>query len=396
MLSSVNVRYIIIYLSVFLLVFSLSYLRRSNVGPFQQSSLLLQRRYSTKRQKGQRVVILAGPHKTSSSSIQLNLYRWIHASSRGEMDISGLSKDWAWPAPVQAWNMSGCELNDVMTSKMFYQYVDFLKGKRKNRCILSEYSTKSALDLFSNEFQKKWSDGYSLIIASEAFDFIMSERRVNASEILVNAVSHLPWHQNNTLNGSDHDVTFVVCYRTRRVDHLISLWHQCCMEQMSFYQYLTQRLAHVVDPVRSLDSLKLAKIFLDFNFHTILIDMSGVEEYGYDMSYVVACDVLDANCTEEKRFTDSNGIESVFANVKNHSQTDLNVTKSQLRLINKVIEAYDCNFGSILKHKKLKVLYPNALTRILRKCQENKDPIHSRVEMVEQIIHIAKYGHIKS
>jgi hypothetical protein len=283
-------------------------------------------------------------------------------------------------------------MDDSLASKSFYQFIDSIKGKRKGRCIVSKYSKSNALNLFQDEFQNKWREGYSLVIASEAFDFIASERRTFGSGMLIDVINSLPWHQNATLNGKDEDITAVVSYRTKRVEHLISLWHQCCMKRMSFYEYLTKHLASSLDPLKSLDSLKLAKIFLDHNLETILIDMSGVTQHGYDMSNVVACDVLNAECTQDKRFTIATDSLSVVANVKTHSAVDLNVTDFQLGLINEVIETYDCNFLSIFHHAKMKVLYAYELRRIFKRCKNKRDIVKSREDMVQRIISIAQYG----
>jgi hypothetical protein len=161
---------------------------------------------------------------------------------------------------------------------------------------------------------------------------------------------------------------------------------------MSFYEYLTGRLENIVDPLRSLDSLHLAETFLDYKLNSVLIDMSGVVEHGYDMSYVVACDVLNAECTKDKQFPKETKMESVVTNVRNHSDADLNVTDLQLELINDVIETYDCNFMSILQHKRMKILYARELIRIFKTCHGKTYAVTTRDDLVQHIVRIAKYG----
>jgi hypothetical protein len=339
--------------------------------------------------KKQGVVLLAGPHKTASSSMQRNFYHWLDAKS--EEDISGLSKQWAWPSPMQTFVDHGCEMNDSLASKIFYMLIESIKGRRnKSRCITSFYSTTEIIKLYHDEICKRWNQGYNLVIGSEAMDFIASEH--DGPKILDDLIHALPWHaKENPLHGSDEDITAVVAYRAPRVDHLISLWHQCCMERMSFYEYLTRlRSTYKEVPLRSLDSLKLASAFVEKDIDTVLIDMSGVKALGYDMTNVVACDILHAECTEHRTFPGAPKKKAAIVNVKTHSDTNFNITDAQLRRINDVIETYDCNFATLMEHEKLKVVYSNALDASLSKCQERESKVYSRDDMVQQIIDIAR------
>ena len=343
----------------------------------------------------QRVVILAGPHKTASSSIQLNLYHWLNVNSTQE-DIAGLSKSWAWPSPSKEFIEHGCEMNDKLASKIFYPFIEAIMGMhKKSRCMNSHYSSTELIKLYHDKIYMKWNQGYNLVIASEAIDFIASDnRRFDGPEILNRLVDELPWHgrEEDPLHGSDEDITAVVVYRAPRVDHIVSLWHQCCMEEMSFYEYLTRRFETVVDPLRSLDSLKLAKMFLDKDIETVIIDMSGVAALGYDMSNVVACDVLNAECTERKTFLGAPEQEKAkIANIMTHSQDNFNITSAQLDQINDVIELYECNFVTLMQHEKIRILYSKNLDAVLSKCKEREGDINNtRDDMVRRIIDIAK------
>jgi hypothetical protein len=61
----------------------------------------------------------------------------------------------------------------------------------------------------------KWNQGYNLVIASEAIDFIASDnRRFDGPEILNRLVDELLWHgrEEDPLHGSDEDIKAVVVY----------------------------------------------------------------------------------------------------------------------------------------------------------------------------------------
>jgi hypothetical protein len=163
----------------------------------------------------QRVVILAGPHKTASSSIQLNLYHWLNVNSTQE-DITGLSKSWAWLSPSKKFIEHGCKMNDQLASKIFYPFIETILGMNKNgRCINLHYISTELIKLYHNKIYMKWNQGYNLVIASEAIDFIASDnRRFDGPEILNRLVDELLWHgrEEDPLHGSDEDIKAVVVY----------------------------------------------------------------------------------------------------------------------------------------------------------------------------------------
>ncbi len=250
------------------------------------------------------------------------------------------------------------------------------------------------IEKYRRAFFDHWQKGSSLVIASEAMDFIASERYADPAGLLENIIGSLPWHANyppTKASGSDEDITVVVSYRAPRSTHLISLWHQCCMKKMSFHEYLTNRVDVRPDPLKSLDSLKLAKVFLDRGLKVILIDMAGVKANGYDMSIVIACDILGANCTPEKRFFGASEEDPAIANVKPHSESNFDVTQDQLERIEELIQNYDCNYLSLLQNENFTVLYSHSLEQIFDFCQEHVgDRVKNRKDLANKIVAVAK------
>jgi hypothetical protein len=127
--------------------------------------------------------------------------------------------------------------------------------------------------------------------------------------------------------------------------------------------------------------------------------LSGVTNNKYDISHVIACDVLGADCNVEKRFVGEEMFEPVKGNIRHHSDVAVNVTGAQLDAIDKLIESYDCNFHSILNNKKLKVLYPYELHRIMKSCTKNNailsqsstssdDPKYPHEQLLKRIVEI--------
>ena len=222
------------------------------------------------------------------------------------------------------------------------------------------------IDLYRDEIQKQWSNGCSLVIASEVLDHVANEDKKSSNQLMENLLHILPIENTSV-------ITAVVVYSAPRLDHLISLWHQIGMQEgKSFYDYLMTSLVPVEDCLCVLDSLLLTERLINHGINTVLIDLSCVKKHGYDISLVIACDVLDAECDAEKHFVGGEkNAKPVVKNIKHHSNAKLNVTDSQLDAIDKLIESYDCNFQHILKNDTLQVLYPNELERIMNSCSEN-------------------------
>jgi hypothetical protein len=235
----------------------------------------------------QRVVLLAGPHKTGSSSIQANLMHWLG----DENHPSNLAVTWAWPAPAHQ-----CI---PQSEKAFYPWVKALVGEEINTKFKCHVEREELIQVYRREFHNQWTRGKSLVIATEAM------ARAAAHDDLIDTIIHqLPWSADYSpkVGGGDENITVVIVYRSPRVAHLQSMWHQCCMmENVTFYNYLVgphfQR-----KKFSNFDSLFLAKRFLEKGLTVTLIDMEGVTEQGYDISNIVACDILGANCNANKMF----------------------------------------------------------------------------------------------
>ena len=155
------------------------------------------------------------------------------------------------------------------------------------------------------------------MIGSEAMDFVLDGER--GGELMEKIVRGIPWNSHeyanvrrrdknatnttdttNTtrhhhqLHGSNDDITVVVKLCTPRTHHLISI----CMTDHNFHSFLTNYLPHTPKAsLHSLDSLGLATTFLHESFQVFLIDTKGAAQNGRDVSDVVACDVLGAECT---------------------------------------------------------------------------------------------------
>ena len=365
----------------------------------------------------QRIILIAGPHKTGSSSIQYNMYHWMMKNdtttdleNNNDQDevIQSYFKDWIWPEPKEIYNKYTGHTH--MHHKIFYPFGEALLpycriGHRKE---LSQYYTcEELLDIYRKEFQKYWDLGYNLAIGTEAFDFVgfTNNNGIQIDHLL----DQMPWnYENSSLlssssslsssmdttkrqhNNIKESITVVVKYRSPRVKHLISWWHQCCMKQMNFYDFLleeTTNWKYRERGSRIIDSLYLVQQYLDHGLKVALIDTSGVIEKGYDLSNVIACDVLNIPCTQDKVIQG----ETQLPTVKNQkSDGDLGgITENHLNQMEQVIRMRDCSFQHLLGHQNLTILYPLDIHETLLQTCKGIVGI-SREEMNVRILQIIK------
>lgn len=90
------------------------------------------------------------------------------------------------------------------------------------------------------------------------------------------------------------DVTVVLNYRTPRRDQWISIWKHADAD-VHYYKFLChgneKELLELVDT--SMNPLKLAQLYRKEKWNVVLMDMSGVDAMGKDISHAIACDVLE-------------------------------------------------------------------------------------------------------
>ena len=330
-------------------------------------------RLQDSKTKIQQVILLAGPHKTASSSIQLNMVNWLSNESHS----FGLAKNWAWPSPIQKFRNMSCDNDNNDGSLIFYWWIQAMLGWKLG-CYGGEviYSREEMIELYRREFYDQLMKGYSLVIASEAMDFVGSQHDNSHEGLLEKIIHQLPWNANYSpaASGSDEDITAVVVYRSPRSDHLKSAWHECCMKNgQTFHEFIANPSNKFADAMKTIDSLYLAKRFLEKGLKVVLIDMAGVLEKGYDISNVVACDVLGADCNLDRLSNSAQGDKKTeMKNVKVNMETphEVNVTTDELERINEEIKNYDCNYVKLLNHPNITILHSHSIEKLRRSCQD--------------------------
>eukprot|EP00533_Pseudo-nitzschia_delicatissima_P002480 CAMPEP_0116105024 /NCGR_PEP_ID=MMETSP0327-20121206/14789_1 /TAXON_ID=44447 /ORGANISM="Pseudo-nitzschia delicatissima, Strain B596" /LENGTH=504 /DNA_ID=CAMNT_0003597357 /DNA_START=146 /DNA_END=1660 /DNA_ORIENTATION=- len=387
-----------------------------------------------------RIALLAGPHKTASTTIQEffveltgltvvvdeNTTLLVDENTTQEFLTPKYSDtEWVWPIGVE--EEFGTLFRKLRNARKFYAaFTSFISGRRtgfflKQSGNQTQNEREAIANYFRSLFRRPWEDGKKIMIAAESFDSLVIDLQEDftrasnrgeethvapsSSAMIDDILDLLPFENPNTtkalnVNGNPQNVTplrledieIQINYRTPRIDHVVSIWHQLGRKhslrefivklgtnrrQKSFYQ---------------LNSLALALQFVRKGIKTTIIDMKGVfenqalnstsvaTENGIERTAnnttrvvggllgVVACDILKMGDTPDL-FCDKsilylpNFDEPVEPQNTKRDKSFRNLTDVQMDEINRAFEEYDCGVWQHLKKYQeqglFRILYPS-------------------------------------
>ena len=286
------------------------------------------------------VVILPGPHKTGSTTTQLCMADW---SVEGKSYLH----DWSWPVPSQ-------EDREKLNVYSFYRrdkgFAALAIAQREYGKVDPRYNLTLVYETYRKTLNHSWKNGKNIVFGSEEFDRII-ENKPWTNHLMDVILSMLPESapRNNLPVGrpfnARRDVEVVLNYRTPRIGHLRSIWHEIEPDRpgkpgKSFKAFL---LEHSPDDFKLVDTLGLALHFLRRDLKTTIVHLSGMKEEKRDLCHVIACDIMMANCTKSG-FLDTvpQDHNNSNANARPDAAMGLNMTEHQMARMDKVISDYDC------------------------------------------------------
>jgi hypothetical protein len=327
------------------------------------------------KSRTQKIVILPGPHKTGTTSVQAALFRWMHTTTNdGDFTTkshnTSLFGDWAYPVPTvkefESSIQSYSYANNLVGGKGFSPMITRLfanPSKSPEESILSS----PLLLLYRQKIQQAWDQGYNLVIASEHLDrlVLMADddepvlssskntlRRVSPDQLWERFLHLLPPSARTTEN-----MIIGIQHRTPRMDHLISLWHHLGKQQESLLDYMTKPTKPGLrSAAYSLNSLGLADFFVQRGHVVRILDTGSPsllleQRTMMDLPIAVACHVLQistniSHCIES--LGNNNTTTSSSGTSKHLNQRsdpgERKVDTHTLQAINRLLMDYDCQF----------------------------------------------------
>jgi len=280
----------------------------------------------------QKVVILPGPHKTGSTSVQ---------SFLASLTKKQLLGDWEWPA-------SSSKAFSEVAHSVFFDPTDkhgFLRRKR-------------------SKIQSAWRKGHNVVFGAELFDWVAAMSPEELPRVFERLFSVFP----PTMDPA-RDMTAVVMYRTPRSSHLVSAWkQQIAMAKRpghgghiwrssietkvvkkgkapSLAEWLctgqwSGKMQFNVDKIveAQINPMAVAAALMRYgNMSVIVGDMSNMT----DISNTIACKVLKVPCTDENRVVGWNKTKPKVLNQR-ENPAPLGLSETEMQEVEDVLRRMDC------------------------------------------------------
>lgn len=234
----------------------------------------------------QTFVILPGPHKTGSTSIQAALYKWFNSNH------TSTSHGWAYPlpAPAELEALGYSNNNITRTGKGFSPMVTRLLFANPAWNAQEVIHQSPLLQLYQRKIKQAWERGQSIVIASEHLDRLM--RGEEQEGRLHSLQGDAMWERFLAILPTSANLIIGVVHRTPRIEHLLSLWHHVGHEPLA--EFITKpKPPGLMFTDYSLNSLGLAEFFVKRKHRVRILDSGGGREAdGLDLPEAVACHLL--------------------------------------------------------------------------------------------------------
>jgi hypothetical protein len=246
-----------------------------------------------------RLVVFAGPHKTSETGIEEFFYSYAHGpgAPTAGMPHQQALKHWIWPqVRASALTKLGTQQHEI-----FGHLVTDADSPAVQEALLTgiQYQWEKAANSDGEDFQ-------GMIIGSQELDrvgpspYSDADNAIDAVHRVVDILSLVPT-----------DVTIVLLYRYPRLDQWFSIFNFVPIELTPTkdvasedpYRTFLCNPAHARKDAfealwNAMHPLRVAKEYADQGYKVKVLDLSGIRQEGRDVEHVIGCEVLNAECDE--------------------------------------------------------------------------------------------------
>ncbi len=341
-----------------------------------------------------KILILAGPHKTASTSLQtiatvyskMNNIKW-HWLFKQNKGFAPFPKTFYGDAVPQIYFPNLYSNGQVPT-------FDTLKEQARD------------------ELRTKYNEGYNIMLGSEEIDHVTKANNIsNNNTIIDEIINILP---NKSQEYIDKHISSLVVYRAPRSAHLKSLWVQLQKDQKmlenkqasSFKDFICSKgVRGIGATIFAIDSLALTKIMLKKGIRVKLFDMTSLDNSnGRSLTSMLGCDVMGLSCIQDeetnhiipvvihKHRRKRNIMKTLIQhrNIKSGYNDKIDISNEQFMQIDEIMNKYDCaQYAEIMEYKdKFELLFydnKSMFNEYMMKCKSYSDFLTSHDQMVQSI-----------
>ena len=360
-----------------------------------------------KNKRVQTILILPGPHKTGTTTVQARL-------SKHFRDGHVAFSNWSWPAPTKAiWEKYASNYTDQAE---LYKETDWTTAKghaalafrlHGKQGYMPEINDQFLLDIYRETLQNDWEAGKNIVIASEELDTLAVEvpKGERQEEWLNNSISEhkaskVPsfWSKllsllqatsaplirdepptiqevlwDNIYNflpshpDIDRRIVVGIFHRESRSDHLVSLWNEVTQDDntttLAEFIYTAEGHKTLLKHNNVLNSFKLAQVM----YESIQVDeiymlnTAGLERANKDvvvssLDLIVGCQMMKVPCHQTSRGQwylqgDRKPSRRAEKPPKSNSRVDTStrgLNETTIATMGTMMRNYDCQFQSYL------------------------------------------------
>ena len=331
----------------------------------------------------QKILFLAGPHKTGSSTIQYNSFL-----------ISKFIESWAF---VDPWATKDAQFKVVKLGheKHFAALLFAFRGQLNHPYFVNTPAEpEKIINAFREDIQAKWNQGKSITVGSEEIDFAVAdyedESGINGTQFLDGVLSTLP-------ANTKHVTEVIISYRSPRAKHFLSLWKEIGVAQWN--QTLKEFIFHheSYSHFHTIDIMPLIELFVQRGYKILLVDIGGVRKQNLRMFQLLACHLMNEPCDTETHIpieltevlAKSTDLQMALYNDVN-VRTDgvMDLEKHQIEQIEESILQYDCGFkDAVYGNELVQIVFDDTFTKNMDQCNNDGKVIEriSRKELWKRI-----------
>ena len=274
-----------------------------------------------------RLILFAGPHRTGSSSVEEFFYKYCHGPQKKDKDGFPL-RYWFWPQVPDTHNKA---VGHPGMPQVFQNLVtDPNMNTPLNKDIIGAIKTA-------------WEESESgIILGTEYFDQMGKYAQYDALTAMKEVVKAVG------LESDPAYVTVVVNYRSPRFEHWVSVWrgsvegttrtYKDFMCHTRQYHEKMELLSTAVNP------LQIAEESMKQSWRVSIMDMEGLYQAEKDISHTIACNVMDAKCSEEEGWVNNHKDEVIKMNKAEEGHDIVELNDKQRQDAEELLQARDCAY----------------------------------------------------
>lgn len=290
-----------------------------------------------------RLVVLAGPRRSATTSVAefFHLYARGAQPNRAHGKIYHPLAKFRWPL------VYGVEANKTET-EMPYKRYNKLVTDPDNKALKQEIlqAIKNDYDLGGVNAVIFGGEEFDNVLGGDKGEFGFAAQKYDAVKAVQEVVDYV--------GAPAECVQIIINYRIPRFEHWVSLYSSTHEEEFVPYEkhMCEDKTAdgRLQELGTSMNPMYLAETYLmaDPGWKVKMVDMSGVEDFGSDISHTIACDILGGVCKDEGRWV-SGHIEERITNKVLQADFD-SLPREEVDLSEKLFEYRDCGYQEDLEN----------------------------------------------